>query len=167
MMIDDATNMSNKTTDVTPINPRNSISFFSTNATQTIVVAIVANNLTARKQNLMKMVADSNGRRESALNVKKGIAMDAADETWGTDSFVTNAANQMLVIGASVQEEEGVGVVVDGDEGQGGAGGGEGERAGEAVEGGAAGACGGAGGAVEEASGAEEEGGDGGVGEFL
>lgn len=116
----------------------------------------------------MKMVIMSfNDGRKSTLNMKKGIAMNTSDETGETDSFVTHSANQMLVIGVSVQEEKGVGVVVDGDEGKGRTGGGEGERAGKAVEGGASRGGGGAGGAVEEAGGAEEEAGDGGIGEVL
>lgn len=168
MIIDDATNMGDKSTDFTPINPRKFISFISTNATRTIIiVAIVTDSLTARKHHRMNVVVNFNGGGESALDMKKRVAMDTTDETRETDSFITQSANQMLVIGVSIEEEEGVGVVVYGDEGEGGASGGDGERAGEAVEGWAASGGGGASGAVEEAGGAEEESGNRRVGEFL
>lgn len=110
-VIDDTTNMSKKWTNITAIEPRLSISFFSTNPTQIIIT-----NNHGKHNGMIMVITSFNEGRKTTLNMKECITMNASDETGVTNSFITHTTNQMLVIGFSIEKEEGVGVVVDRDE---------------------------------------------------
>ena len=110
-VIDDTANMSKEWTNITTIEPRLSISFFSTNPTQIIIT-----NNHGKHNGMIMVTMRFNEGRKTTLNMKECITMNASDETKVTNSFITHTANQMLVIGFSVEKEKGVGMVVDRDE---------------------------------------------------